>query len=119
MTATAIAPTTTTEEGEGDREEIKEVKYRAYHTSPEYNSRLGQYSFVDLYELEALYIPKELEAILKELESSGDINLHELAARLRDKKLSELDDMLSAIDDIDKELAAIIKKWVLLNLSVT
>ena len=62
----------TIEQQEEEEKKIKEVRYRAYHTSPDYNSRLGQYSFVDLFELEAFHIRLSLDKIKFYLEDNPE-----------------------------------------------
>ena len=48
---------------------------------------------------------------LKDLQSSLDLSLHELAGRLKGKDPLDPNDMEQAVAEIDKELADMIKQW--------
>jgi hypothetical protein len=50
-------------EQQGGEEGTKQVRYRAFHTSPTYNSRLGIFDYCDLYELEALRVPISMDKV--------------------------------------------------------
>jgi hypothetical protein len=56
-------------------------------------------------------IPKEWEQGLKELQSSLDLDLYELTGRLRSKDPLNPVEMEQAVEEIDRQLANIIKRW--------
>ena len=57
-------------------------------------------------------IPREWAQGLKDLQSSLDLDLYELAGRLKDKDPLDPDDMEQAVELIDRQLANVIKEWL-------